>query len=153
MSKYEITSLIISIIALIISTVSIVRARKIQASFLELEKVHAELSRKQLEELNCAENLRNKANLNVTIYNGSLLIKNIGIAKASNIEVYFDDIEFDCILLSEKNKLPYPVLNASEEFKLVASYHTKNAPQLVPIKLKWKNMDDSPGEYNCVIQP
>jgi multisubunit Na+/H+ antiporter MnhF subunit len=44
-SKFEIISLTISIIALIISTVSIVRARKTQSAFLELEKIHVELSK------------------------------------------------------------------------------------------------------------
>jgi len=153
MSTFEIINLIIAILALIISTVSILHARKTQTSFLELEKVHVELSKKQLEEISSIEILKNKTNLNVTIYNGSLLITNIGTAKARNIEINFADIKLDCIVLSEKNKLPYPVLNPNEEFKLVASYHTKNAPQLVPIKIQWENMDNSPGEYEGVLQP
>lgn len=152
-SKFEIISLTISILALIISTVSIVRARKTQSSFLELEKVHVELSKKQIEEINNTENLKNKTNLKINIYDGSLVITNTGATIARNIEIIFDDIKSDCILSSEKSKLPYSILNPNEEFKLIASYNTKCVPQLVPIKIQWGNMDNSIGKYESVLQP
>jgi hypothetical protein len=48
-SDFEKLSLAISIVALFISVVSIVRARKTQSAFLEFEKIHVELARKKLQ--------------------------------------------------------------------------------------------------------
>ena len=77
----------------------------------------------------------------------------IGLGKLLKITIDFSNPEDDCIIVSEKDKLPYPMLNPSEEFKLIASYDTSEAPQLVPIKMKWKNMDGTYSEYNSVLQP
>ena len=153
MSDFEKLSLVISIVALIISVVSIVRARKTQSAFLEFEKIHVELSKKQLQDLDEIESNKNKTNLSVNIYDGSMYIKNRGNTVATEITIDFSNPEDDCIIVSEKDKLPYPMLNPSEEFKLIASYDTSEAPQLVPIKMKWKNMDGTYSEYNSVLQP
>jgi hypothetical protein len=45
------------------------------------------------------------------------------------------------------------MLYPDEKFKLIGAYNTSEAPQLVPITIKWKNMDGSYGEYNGFIQP
>ena len=153
MSDFEKISLAISIVALIISVLSIVRARKTQSAFLEFEKIHVELSKKQLQEYDEIEINKNKTNLNVNIYDGSIFICNIGNTVASEITLDFTNPKDDCIIESEKDKLPYPMLNPSEEFKLIGSYHTHEAPQLVSIKVKWKNMNGSYSEYNGVLQP
>ena len=153
MSDFEKLSLAISIVALIISFISIVRARKTQSAFLEFEKIHVELSKKQLQEINEMENNKNKTDLSVNIFDGSMYISNKGSTVATEITIDFSNAEDDCIIGSEKDKLPYPMLNPNEEIKLIGSYNTFSAPQLVPIKMKWKNMDGSYSEYNGVLQP
>jgi len=152
-SDFEKLSLSISIVALIISVVSIVRARKTQSAFLELEKVHAELSKKQLQEFDEIENNKNKTDLSISIINGNMYIRNRGNAVATEITLEFSNVEDDCIIGSEKSKLPYLMLNANEEIKLIAAYNTCEAPQLVPIKMNWKNMDGTYSEYEGVLQP
>ncbi|NVK25963.1 MAG: hypothetical protein HWE10_13635 [Gammaproteobacteria bacterium] len=153
MSNFEKLSLAISIVAFIVSLVSIIRAQKTQSAFLELEKVHAELSKKQLQELNETEENKNKTDLSINIYDGNMFICNRGNTVASEISLEFSNAGDDHIIESEKSKLPYPTLNPHEEIKMIATYNTSEAPLLVPIKMKWKNIDGTYSEYNGVLQP
>ncbi|WP_206194425.1 hypothetical protein [Shewanella polaris] len=61
MSKFEIISALVSLIAIVISSVSLVRTRKLAKEQLELERVTAKLSQLQIE--NLAEEKANKNKL------------------------------------------------------------------------------------------
>jgi hypothetical protein len=132
--------------------VSIVRSRKTQADFLKLEKVHAELSRKQLDEIELNESNKGKTQLEIFIQGGDLIVSNQGAVKAKDIELEFPKDEDNRLVGGEWNKLPYPILNPNEQFKLLAAYNTKQAPPIFPIKVKWNNYDGSKGEYEGVLQ-
>ena len=78
MSDFEKLSLVISIVALIISVVSIVRARKTQSAFLEFEKIHVELSKKQLQDLDEIESNKNVYYIHDTsLENGPILVEGV----------------------------------------------------------------------------
>ena len=67
MSKFEVLSLTISIIAAIISTISLVRTRELAKEQLELEKVTAELSRLQIESITEQKTDKTKPKFNVSL--------------------------------------------------------------------------------------
>ena len=152
MSNFEIVSILLSSTALVISLLSIVRSRKMQAEFLRLEKVHVELSRKQLNEIELNESNKGKTQLAISIQDGNIVLYNEGSAKAKDIELEFSKDEDNELVRGELSKLPYPILNPSEEFKLVAAYNNKQAPSVFAIKVKWVNQDGSKGEYEGVLQ-
>ncbi|MBI1194605.1 MAG: hypothetical protein GC138_01985, partial [Gammaproteobacteria bacterium] len=60
MSKFEILTIFISAISLVIAVTSMVRTRK-------LEKLTEELSKKQIQKLDAEENLLSKANIDVEL--------------------------------------------------------------------------------------
>lgn len=152
MSNFEFISILSSSTALLISLLSIVRARKTQAAFLKLEKIHAELSKKQLDEIESNETNKGKTELVIAIQNGDLILSNKGSVKARDIELEFSKDKDNLLVGGELSKLPYPILNPDEKFKLLASYNLKQAPPLFQIKVKWINLDGSKGEYEGVLQ-
>jgi hypothetical protein len=152
-SNFEIISILLSSTALVISLVSIVRSRKTQADFLKLEKVHAELSRKQLDEIELNESKKGKTQLAIFIQDGNIILSNEGSVKAKDIELEFSKDEDNKLVGGEWSKLPYPILNPSEQFKLVAAYDNKQASPIFAIKVKWTNHDGSKGKYEGVLQP
>ena len=134
------------------SLVSIVRSRKTQSDFLRLEKVHAELSRKQLDEIELNESSKGKTQLAIFIQGGNIILSNQGSVEAKDIELEFEKDEDNKLVGGEWSKLPYPILNPSEQFKLVAAYDNQQAPPIFAIKIKWTNPDGSKGEYEGVLQ-
>ncbi len=78
MTKYEILTLAVSLLAVIVSAVSLFRTRRIAAQQLDLEKITAELSKKQLEKIIESEEDALKASVEVGLHssgdNNELLI-------------------------------------------------------------------------------
>ena len=142
-------NLSITILSVFVAFVALVRARLIQTEFLKLEKIHAELSQKQLDELNAQENSKLKTQINVALNNGNIFIRNIGLVKATNININFVDSEVGYLVGGEEDKLPFPILNPNEEFKLLAGYEVTSG--IIPVKITWLNADESVGEYDGVL--
>lgn len=61
MTHYELLTLSASVIAIIISAVSLIRTRKLAAEQLELERITAKLSKLQIKSIEEQEHLKNKA--------------------------------------------------------------------------------------------
>jgi hypothetical protein len=157
-SKFEILSLLTSILAVSVSLLALYRTRKTQNAFLELEKVHAELSRKQLEEFKEKEKLKSKALLKAEMEHGSsstyyIHILNNGNSCAKNITFELDEgCEHNPLIKGDyDNKLPYQILNPNEEFRLFASILLSVSQSIYPIILKWMNEDGTNGECQCVL--
>lgn len=126
--QYTITpEICISIIAVIISTVALIRSRKVAQEQLRLEKITAELSKKQLELLQAEEDSKAKPKLNVTI-------QQLGqshcfyITNRGNITIY--NVNFELMDLHSRNnplmdaqeKLPHKELRAENALKLRATF-------------------------------
>jgi len=91
MTKYEILTLAVSLLAIVVSVLSLVRTRKIAAQQLDLEKITAELSKKQLENIIKSEEDAMNANVNVELNPSGevdkLVICNNGRANAKNVSI------------------------------------------------------------------
>jgi hypothetical protein len=142
-------NLLITLLSVFVAYVALVRARLIQTELLKLEKIHAKLSQKQLDELNTQESTRFKTQLNIALVNGNIFIRNIGFVKATNINITFVGSEAGFLVWGEEDKLPFPILNPNEEFKLLAGYEVTNG--VIPVKITWINVDESIGDYHGVL--
>ena len=67
MSTAETISSLISLLAVLISAIALIRARKTQSQLIALEKVHAELSRRQIDDIEARIKQEMKANLSVRL--------------------------------------------------------------------------------------
>jgi len=143
MSKFEILSLLISALAVIISTMSLMRTRKLAKEQLELERVTAELSRLQIESL--AEEKSNKTkpkfNVNLTKLGKSynFYISNTGQGSAYNVNFELIGCE-DSPLSSHdlQDKFPHPEIKPNSRVKLLAAIHM-GSPRKYQVKLTWEN--------------
>ena len=146
MTLYELLTLLASIIAIVISAVSLVRTRKLAAEQLELERITAELSRLQIKSIEDEENLKTKPQLNVAITKLSsssyFIISNTGKGSAYKVNLELVDCK-DNPLSSEVNHiLPYAEMKPNTRIKLMASMHL-NSPRKYQVRLNWQ---ESSGE-------
>ena len=143
MSKFEVLSLTISIIAAIISTISLVRTRELAKEQLELEKVTAELSRLQIESITEQKTDKTKPKFNVSLtklgktYN--FYITNIGQGSAYNVNFDLIDCEDSPLFASELVDIfPYQEMKPSSRIKLLASLHM-NSPSKYQSRISWED--------------
>lgn len=140
MTFYETLTIITSIVAVIISTVSLVRTRKIAMEQIELEKITADLSRLQIKQITEQDELKTKPQLNVAITtigkSTHFVISNTGKGSAYNLNVELIDCP-DNPLLSPEGKLPCPEMKPNSRIKLFAAMHM-NSPISYQVKLIWE---------------
>jgi len=91
METYQLFTILISILAIVISTVSLVRTRKVTEKQLELEEQQASLAKKQLEQIEAQEEISQLANIDVELQGDGtsweLSITNYGEAEAQNVNI------------------------------------------------------------------
>ena len=143
MSKFEVLSLIISILAAIISTISLVRTRELAKEQLELEKVTAELSRLQIESITEQKTEKTKPKFNVKLIKlGEIykfFISNKGQGSAYNVNFELIDCEDSPLFDSELTEIfPYQEMKPSSEIKLLASLHM-NSPSKYQSRISWED--------------
>lgn len=142
MTLYELLTLLASIVAIVISAVSLVRTRKLAAEQLELEQITAELSRLQIKSIEEQEYLKTKPQLNVAITNlgnsSHFIVSNTGKGSAYKVNLELIDCQ-DNPLTSEINHiLPYPEMKQNSRFRLLASFHM-GSPLKFQVKLTWQD--------------
>jgi hypothetical protein len=152
MQDYPLITVLVSIFGLIVAVVTLVRSRKNQKESLGYQKVAAELNIKQLNELEEKEKLKSRTELTAQIYSGNIIIENYGASIATNIQLEFIKPEDNCLITGENSKLPYPRLNPSEDFKLLATNNVKGSPSIITVIIKWENQDGTLGCYEGVLQ-
>lgn len=150
MSTYEIISSLISVLAVVISVVALVRARKNDKRLLELEEVHAEVSRIQIAEHRERVDAKAKADLQLEFKKRGpstyeFVISNIGHSTATQIHFSLDDNNEHNPLVSGDydRKLPYPLLNRGNLFTLMAVIPLEISQQVYHCTLTWTNTDGS----------
>ncbi len=153
MSKFEVLSLIISILAVGISTVSLVRTRKLAKEQLELEKITAELSRLQIESIAEEKINKTKPKFNVSLtkmgksYN--FYISNTGQGSAYNLNFELVDCEDSPLVTSELlDMFPYQEMKPGSRIKLLASLNY-NSPSKYQSKLSWE--DETSNKYEEIF--
>lgn len=149
MTSYEIVSSMIAVLALIISTVSLTRTRRIQAKQLEFEAITAALAKKQLELLTKEEQSDERAHVTaelvkVGISDYRFVVMNQGTAVASFVTFKIDPASPDNPLLRNETdrKLPYPSLQPGQSFTLIADFNLDSALSY-DAHLEWQNPDGS----------
>lgn len=143
MSKYETLSILVSILAVVVSLVSLTRTRKIAKEQLELEKVTAKLSRLQIESLNEEKSNKEKPSFNVSLTKlgktDYCYVSNTGQGSAYNVNFELIDCE-DSPLCDLEDKFPHPEMKPKSRVKLIAAMHM-NSPLKYQVKLSWQNKE------------
>ncbi|WP_123420599.1 hypothetical protein [Gallaecimonas pentaromativorans] len=147
MSGYETLTLLVSVTAVIISTVSLVRTRKLAKEQLELERVTAELSRLQIQTLEEDRESRTKPKFNVTLSklgkSSFFYISNTGEGTAYGVNFELIDCDDSPLTGDFSEKFPHPEMKPNSRVKLYAAMHM-GSPLKYQVKISWKN---AAGEY------
>lgn len=148
MTNYEPLTLLLSIIATVISLVSLVRTRRMQEEQLKLERITAELSQRQLDRMTLEAEESKKADVRVTLERNRndfrFRIRNEGKAKAKDVWVTLDSEGSDNPLVGSeyKNKIPIPFLSPDDEAFLIAAIHIGSSGKYT-LSARWINEDGS----------
>lgn len=141
MSYYELVTLSVSLLAVIISTVSLVRARRLGEEQLKLEKITAELSAHQIKEIEERALLKDKPKIKVRLAKmgggSEFVIANAGQGNAYDIGFELIDCD-DSPLYDAQYKLPCPELRPSSTLNLRASFHM-GSPVQYQAKVTWRD--------------
>lgn len=137
----------ISLLAVVVSVVALLRSRKNHAQLLELERVHAELSQRQIDEIEERKCEALKASLVAHLEKADqgykFVITNKGEATASNI--YFaleQDNEHNPLIHGDfEQKIPFPALAPNEHYHLLAHIPLNIRQLTYEISLRWDNQD------------
>ncbi|MBO9491823.1 hypothetical protein J7384_15795 [Endozoicomonas sp. G2_1] len=143
MSKFEVISTLVSILAIIISSVSLVRTRKLAKEQLDLEKITAKLSQLQIENLAEEKANKKKPNFNVTLSKLGksyyFYISNTGQGSAYNLKFELVDCDDSPLISSElEDKFPHPEMKNNSRIKLNAAIHL-SSPRKYQVKLSWED--------------
>ncbi len=142
MSGYEQSSLLVSVLAVVISTVSLVRTRKLAKEQLELERVTAELSKLQIQSLEEDRVSKTKPKFNVTLSklgkSSFFYISNTGEGSAFDVNFELVDCDDSPLTGDFPEKFPHPEMKANSRVKLIASMHMRS-PLKYQVKLSWKD--------------
>ena len=146
MTHYELLTLSASVIAIIISAVSLIRTRKLAAEQLELERITAKLSKLQIKSIEEQEHLKTKPQLNVAITklgnSSHFIVANTGKGSAYKVNFELIDCQDNPLTNEIQHILPYPEMKQNSRFKLLAAFHM-SSPLKYQVKLTWQ---DSSGE-------
>lgn len=152
MTKYEILTLVVSLLAVTVSAMSLIRTRKIAAQQLDLEKITAELSKKQLEKIIESEEVALRASIEVELQHSGndneLVIYNSGKAEAKNISIKILG-DYNPIISSDfESKIPIKSLKPGKMVSLIAVSEF-GTPSSFDIEVTWENPN---GEKHTDIQ-
>ena len=143
MLEPEWISLYIALLAVIISTISLIRTGKLGREQLKLQRISAKLTERELELIERSEIEKDLPKISVEMlkYDTSykFLVKNIGSGTAFNLRFDIIETKGACLLLPTLNsKFPHQELKSGETIRLNAI-----ADAGIPIKylvqLSWKN--------------
>lgn len=150
---YEYFTLLISLLAIVISALSLIRTRRTASQQLELEKITAELSAKQLKFLKAEESEHSKAKIEVELegygsdYN--LIVTNVGGAVARDVSFVIEG-ESPVLDGEYKEKFPIRELRPGKSVSLCAAL-SMGSPSQYNVLVHWKNPDDSEEQDEILI--
>lgn len=122
MEIYQTLTLVISLLAISVSVVSMIRTRKISEKQIALEKVAAKLSKKQLELINKEEVAKTKALVDMELHSEidkhRLYFVNNGYANASEVDFELKGEHFPFIDDEYQRKFPLKTLRPGKDASL-----------------------------------
>src|SRR6187402_1539562 len=143
MTSYELISTLVSVIAAVISVVSLVRTRNIAEEQLKLERVTAQLSSMQMSQIKNENIEKQKPKINIAITkignSSHFIIANIGQGSAYDLSIELIDCPENPLAYDFQEKIPCPELKANSRIKLHASFHMQS-PLTYQVKAKWRDI-------------
>lgn len=149
MTKYEIISSLISLLAVGVSFYALYRSTKNHDQLIEFEKIHAKVSERELAQYEKRDRDAQKAALSVRMVKDGkdykFVITNQGESEAKNI--YFgleQDNEHNPLVQNDFNqKTPYKILGPGDSYTLQAYIPTDVRQSAYSVSLRWNNADGS----------
>ncbi len=147
-SEFETLTLLISILALIVSMYTFAQQRKLQRETNELQRANSELAKRQLGLLK--EDDRRSQNAELTLLlSGSqgahiLTVRNMGRATASNVSIESLGAFSPLVPQQIDSRFPLDILAPGDEVRLVAAIYVES-PDKFKLRLRWNNPDGT----NC----
>ena len=147
MSKYEIISSLISLLAIVVSFVALNRSKKNHDQLIEIEKIHGKVSERELAEYEKRDRDAQKAVLSVRLVSDGkgyrFIVTNQGEAEAKNI--YFgleQDNEHNPLVQNDLDqKIPYKILGPGDSYSLQAYIPSGISQSAYSVSLRWDNAD------------
>lgn len=151
MSLYEALTLLISVLAVAVSVVSLVRTRRVEAEQLRQGRSMANLAERQLERLEEQEQTSSRAHLSVELVpdgelvaggrNYAVVITNRSGNPARNVRFEFIDTPRSPLLRGDyESKIPAPFLQRDGRIRLFASI-THGKPLSYRARVLWQDPD------------
>lgn len=147
MTRFEVLTLIVACLAVIVSLVTLSGQRKLQKEANDLQRATSELARKQLEILRREEKGTSQARVSLSLVKDGktfrFRITNVGNADAKGVEMrlLLKDEKDSPIIPSEYNeKFPAKKLSPGNSITLIAALHL-GSPTAYNAILKWTNPD------------
>lgn len=150
MTSYEFLTLLVSLLAVILSAVSLFRTRRTAIRQLALQEITAELSKKQLEKIKESEEDAKKTFIEVKLvslkdYN-KFVICNVGEAEAKNVSIKVLG-DYNPIVSNDfEDKIPIKSLRPRQEVSLL-SVSELGTPSSFEVEVSWEN----PTGEICVV--
>lgn len=145
LTSYEIISACVSLLA-VITAISLFRTRRISMQKIELERITANLSKKQLEMLHAEETERSKAHIDVELTkidnSYKFVITNIGNSEAKNIHFHLEGNGNPLIPNEYAEKIPVKSLKPRKSVPLIANFTLATSTSFNTY-LRWNNPDGS----------
>lgn len=155
MSTYELFSVILASLAVLLSVYVWNEQRKLQRKQLDLQAFTAALDKKQLARLNQQEidESRTKLSLRRSSNGERLVLMNVGASDALGIHLHAVDPPLEQSLLIQnevEETFPIDRLRPNEHVELLAT-DEDTMPSIHKFHLSWKNSDGSTGSDTVTI--
>ena len=158
LSFYELLSLLVALLAVVVSFVSLHRSNKTSARQIELQEIQAGFTKFQHEVLAKEQAKKEKADIRITPAkegrNHRLVISNVGGAVARDIvfEAVFDDGEESFLIESEmESMLPIIHLLPNQEVSMLIAPHMGSARGCLA-KIAWLNEEGKVERQNVQVR-
>ncbi len=147
MSDFEVLSILVACLALVISLVTFSGQRRLQREANELQKTTAALSKRQLELIEEQERVNTEAKLSLSLVEDGrghkLVLRNLGPAEATDVAIESLGTDSEDVLLVQQEveaKFPLKRLRPSEEVRMIAAVYL-GSPLVFKVRLRWRNGD------------
>lgn len=157
MSYYEVLTLLLACLAVVMSLVAWTGQRKLQREANDIQRATAELAKKQLEILLREEKGKNTARLSLDLIRDGkshrLVLKNVSEVEATDVEIepLLQRAEDNPIVASDyAEKFPLRKLAPGSQIRLLAAIYL-SSPSAFNFRVNWKNPDGAAMSEECFV--
>lgn len=144
MSEFETITLLISILALVVSMYTFAQQRKLQREANELQRANSELAKRQLGLLKEDQRKGQQAELTLLLGGNQgahiLTVRNTGRAIASNVSIESVSDFSPLVPQQIESRFPLDILAPGDEVRLAAAIYAES-PDNFKLRLRWNDPD------------